>query len=187
MSDASILLRDVAGDAAQKTANKVNPSEEQLNQIDDAEQDHTWHDTPNVSRDGLKQQVQQAREKVPIGSGTAKQALGDATQAAHPSGQRDPRDAAQHDQERGDTSGADPRSGLQAGLNTVQGNAEQNMSEEDRRKLEEQKERARQKKEEAKQRARDYVDKKMPKERREQVIYRLKKMIVECQEHSECE
>ena len=35
MSDASVLLRDIAGDAAQNAATRINPSDEQLSQIDD--------------------------------------------------------------------------------------------------------------------------------------------------------
>ena len=169
MNDATILLRDVAGDAAQKTANKVNPSEEQLSQIDQAEQDHTWHDTPDFSRENLKQQAQ---ARAPVGKETLKQAAGDATQSADPQGARNPDDAAQRAQQSRDTTGMDPKSGAKSGFDTIS----RNMDENQKQRLREQRERAA-----------NYVDSKFPKERREQVIYRLKKMVVECQEHRECE
>ncbi|KAG9511462.1 hypothetical protein KCU79_g23989, partial [Aureobasidium melanogenum] len=57
LSDATILFRDMAGDAAQKAANKVNPSEDELNQIDEPAEDNTWHDVPDLSKDNLKNQA----------------------------------------------------------------------------------------------------------------------------------
>lgn len=48
MSDATVLLRDIAGDAATKAATKVNPDDEKLAQIDQPAEDNTWHGTfPN--------------------------------------------------------------------------------------------------------------------------------------------
>ena len=57
MSDATVLLRDMAGDAAQTAASKVNPSDDALNQIDRPAPDNTWHDTPDLSKDNLKNQA----------------------------------------------------------------------------------------------------------------------------------
>ena len=88
MSDSNVLLRDIAGDAATKAAGKVNPSEDQLNQIDKPAEDNTWHEKPDFQ--GMKQQV---RDKVPSKQ-ERQEALGDATQAAHPQGTRDPNAAA---------------------------------------------------------------------------------------------
>ena len=64
MNDATILIRDIAGDAAQKAANKVNPDDEQLAQIDRPADDNVWHDKPDVSTGKLKDQIKSA---VPIG------------------------------------------------------------------------------------------------------------------------
>lgn len=50
-----IIVRDIAGDASQKAANKVRPSEEQLSQVDQAAEDNVWHEKPDVA--GYKQQV----------------------------------------------------------------------------------------------------------------------------------
>lgn len=57
--------------------------------------------------------------------------------------------------------------------------ANQNVSEEDKQK-------AQDTKEARKQQAQAYLKEKMPKERREQTIWRLKKMIVEVQGHQDC-
>lgn len=43
VSDATVLLRDMAGDAATKAATKVNPDDEKLAQIDQPAEDNTWH------------------------------------------------------------------------------------------------------------------------------------------------
>ena len=99
MNDAVILIRDIAGDAAQKAANQVNPSDDQLAQIDQAAEDNTWHEAPDLSKDNLKSQFQ---SKVPIGKKDAQDAAGDASQAADKGAQ-----------------GVDSKSGAQAGAQNV--------------------------------------------------------------------
>ncbi|KAH7384117.1 hypothetical protein DE146DRAFT_667909 [Phaeosphaeria sp. MPI-PUGE-AT-0046c] len=170
LSDASVLLRDIAGDAAQNTATKVKPSEDKLNQIDQPAEDNTWHDTPNLSKDNLKAQ---AKQSLPFGKGDAKQAAGDITQAAHPDGSRDPRDTAQlgaHEAQTGQSTGLN----AQAAANVAKEKVEQNVSEEDKDKA-----RAR------RDQLNNYLKGKMPEERREQTIWRLKKMVVEIQGHQD--
>lgn len=179
MSDASILLRDIAGDAAQNAANRVNPSQDQLSQIDHAADDNTWHDTPDLSRDNLRNQVKnQYNKQKPFSREDAKNAAGDATQNAHPSGSRDPADAAQlaqQEQQYGNDSGLDAKSGAAAGYQNLRDQASQNIPQEtqDRAKN-------------AASRTKDYAKNKLPQERRDQTIYRLKKMIVEIQGHQDC-
>lgn len=179
MSDASILFRDMAGDAAQKAANKVNPSEDELNQIDEPAEDNTWHDVPDLSKDNLKNQAKSKyNEQKPFNREQAKGALGDATQAAHPSGSRDPTDVAdlaRRDQQQNTNSGVDATKGLQQGADRLQQQARENVPEETQ-------ERARN----ARDRTNNYMKEKLPKERREQAIYRLKKMVVEIQGHQDC-
>jgi hypothetical protein len=169
----------MAGDAAQKAANKVNPSEDELNQIDEPAEDNTWHDVPDLSKDNLKNQAKSKyNEQKPFNRDQAKGALGDATQAAHPSGSRDPTDVAdlaRRDQQQGSNSGVDATKGLQQGADRLQQQARENVPEETQ-------ERARN----AKDRTNNYMKEKLPKERREQAIYRLKKMIVEIQGHQDC-
>lgn len=178
LSDASILLRDIAGDAAQKAANRVNPSEDQLGQIDQPAEDNVWHDVPDLSRDNIRNQAKsQYNKQKPFSRGDAQNALGDASQAAHPSGQRDPADTAMRagqEQRYDQDQGVDAAGGASQGLSNLRGTASENIPDET-------KERAR----DTKNRGMDYMKGKLPKERREQSIWRLKKMIVEIQGHQD--
>ena len=179
MSDASVLLRDIAGDAAQKTATKINPSQDQLSQIDEPADDNTWHDVPNLSASSLKAQAKdQYNKQKPFSRNDLQNAAGDATQTAHPSGSRDPADAAALEADarnQGTASGLDPQAGAQNAMSNLRGTASQNIPDET-------KDRAR----DQKNRTADYMKGKLPKERRDQTIFRLKKMIVEIQGHSDC-
>ncbi|KAL5443786.1 hypothetical protein PMIN07_002958 [Paraphaeosphaeria minitans] len=170
LSDATILLRDIAGDAAQNTANKVKPAEHQLSQLDHPADDNTWHEVPDLSKDRMKTQFKQSS---PFSKGDAQKAAGDVTQAAHPGGSRDPADVAQ-------VGATEAQTGQSTGLDA------QNAADEARRQLsenvpEEDKERVRQQRE----RLNNYLKQKMPEERREQTIWRLKKMVVEIQGHQD--
>jgi hypothetical protein len=170
LSDATVLLRDIAGDAAQNTANKVKPSEDRLNNLDKPAEDNTWHDTPDLSKDKLRAQ---AKQSLPFGKGEAKEAAGDINQAAHPDGSRDPRDTAQlgaHEGQTGQPTGVN----AQGALNVAKDKVDQNVSEEDKDKA-----RAR------RDQLNNYLKGKMPEERRDQTIWRLKKMVVEIQGHQD--
>ncbi|CAO2655235.1 Nn.00g102990.m01.CDS01 [Neocucurbitaria sp. VM-36] len=170
LSDATVLLRDIAGDAAQNTANKVKPSEDRLNRLDEPAEDNTWHDTPDLSRDKLRNQ---AKSSLPFGKKDAKEAVGDVNQAANPDGSRDPRDTAQHGAHEGQTgqsTGLDAR----AAANVAKQKVNENMSEED-------KDAARARRDQLN----NYLKGKMPEERRDQTIWRLKKMVVEIQGHQD--
>jgi hypothetical protein len=179
VNDATILIRDIAGDAAQKAASKVNPSDDQLSQIDKPADDNTWHDPPNISAGNIKQRLKSSiSKKTPLDKGDLRDAAGDASQAAHPSDSRDPVDTAalaQRDQQSGTASGLDAQSGLQNGAATLRQRAFDNIPEEH-------KDRARQ----TKERTKNYLSNKMPEERRNQTIWRLKKMVVEIQDHPDC-
>ena len=179
VSDASVLLRDIAGDAAQKTATRINPSEADMNQIDQPADDNTWHDVPNLSASNLKSQARdQYNKQKPFSRGDVQNAAGDATQAAHPSGSRDPTDAAMHEAEsrdQGMESGNDPRAGANAAAGNLRNQASANIPDETKDKARN-----------TRDRTTGYMREKVPKERREQTIFRLKKMIVEIQSHSDC-
>lgn len=175
MSDATILIRDIAGDAATKAATKVKPSDEQLAQIDRPAQDDTWHDAPDLSVSKLKNQFKSAKSTA---AGHAQDAAGDASAAAHPEGSRDIADTvarAQQAHEEGRDSAVDVGSGAQAGASTLRQRVSENIPDET-------KESARARKERTKQ----YLSNKMPQERREQTIWRLRKMVVEIQGHPDC-
>lgn len=176
MSDAITLFRDIAGDAAQKAATKVNPDEEALSQIDRPAEDNTWHEAPDLSGANIKQQI---RSQVPIGKKDLQDAAGDATQAGHPSGSRKPEDAAKlaaEEQRQGKQgTSLDPSSGAAAAAGTLKNRLDQNVDEEKKQQAREYRDRTR-----------EYFKGKMPQERREQIVYRLKKMIVEIQGHQDC-
>ncbi|CAF9908387.1 hypothetical protein IMSHALPRED_006659 [Imshaugia aleurites] len=176
LSDASVLLRDIAGDAAQKTATKINPSEDDLNQIDEPAEDNTWHDLPSASN--LKSQAKdQYNKQKPFSRNDLQNAAGDATQAAHPSGSRDPADAAMLEAEsrdQGTDSGMDPNAGANTAMDNLRGQASANVPDETKDKARN-----------ARERTKNYMREKVPKERRDQTIFRLKKMIVEIQSHSD--
>ncbi|KAF2161296.1 hypothetical protein M409DRAFT_28335 [Zasmidium cellare ATCC 36951] len=174
LNDAVVLLRDIAGDAAQKAASKVNPDEEALANIDQPAEDNTWHDAPDLSKENIKKQIQ---SQVPIGKKDVQDAAADASGAAHPDGSRDPADAAAlaaQDQQQGTASGVDARTGAVAGAGTLKDRVSQNTDEDQKQKAREYRERTR-----------EYFKNKVPKERREQVIFRLKKMVVEIQGHED--
>lgn len=175
MSDATVLIRDIAGDAAQKAATKVNPSDDDLAQMDKPAEDNTWHEAPDLSRDNLRNQFQ---SRMPVGKKDLQDVAGDATQAAHPSGSRDPTDAAAlaaQDQQQGTSSGMDAATGAKTGAQNLKGKLSDRMDEDQKQKMREYRERGN-----------NYFKDKMPKERRDQIVFRLKKMIVEIQGHQDC-
>ncbi|KAI4932926.1 hypothetical protein J4E85_003329 [Alternaria conjuncta] len=177
LSDATVLLRDMAGDAAQNTANKVKPSEDRLNKLDEPAEDNTWHDTSDLNRENLRNQ---AKSSLPFGNKNKDEAKGDLkehakdiNQAANPDGSRDPQHTAQlgaHEGQTGQSTGVDARGALDAAKQKV----DANTSEEDKNMA-----RAR------RDQMNNYLKGKMPEERREQTIWRLKKMVVEIQGHQD--
>lgn len=170
LSDATVLLRDIAGDAAQNTASKVKPGEDQLNQIDRPADDNTWHEVPDLSTDKLKSQIKQSS---PFSKGDAQKAVGDVTQAAHPGGSRDPADVARAgatEAQTGQNTGLDARNAASEAKRQLS----ENVSEEDKDRVRQQRERLN-----------NYLRQKMPEERREQTVWRLKKMVVEIQGHQD--
>ncbi|KAJ5722200.1 hypothetical protein N7488_000235 [Penicillium malachiteum] len=131
LSDATVLLRDIAADASQKAANSVRPSEEQLAQIDSPAEENVWHEKPNVSKDDFKKRFK--RNKADKAS-LASESIVESTEA-------------------GDAASVTP--------------SEMSRT----RKLANQ--------------TKEYLAEKIPKERREQTIWRLKKMIIEIQGHAD--
>lgn len=169
----------MAGDAATKAASKVKPSDEQLAQIDHPADHNTWHDVPNLSADKLKNQFMSSiGRKAPASQGDLQDAAGAAGQAAHPDGSQDPVDAvamASQDQQQGTSSGVDAQAGIQASISTLRDRAADNIPDEPKNKIRQ-----------AREKTMNYLSSKMPQERREQVIWRLKKMVVEIQGHPDC-
>lgn len=157
LSDATILLRDMAGDAAQTAANRVNPDQERLNQIDQPAEDNTWHDVPDLSKGNLKSQAQQTyNQNIGVSKQDVKAAASESANA-----QQNTRD---------------PNAAGNVGQSSLQQRS--NLNDEDVNRLQETKNTAAQK-------TKNYLSDKMPQERREQTIWRLKKMLVEIQSHED--
>ncbi|KAJ0420105.1 hypothetical protein BJY00DRAFT_143092 [Aspergillus carlsbadensis] len=153
VNDAITIARDIAGDASQKAANKVRPSEEQLSQIDQPAEDNVWHEKPDVAgyRDQFKSRFSKnkAQQHTTDVANTGLQAA---------TGGQQPRD----------TSEVDPY----AGVNAAAQHAQEKIPESQRGRAQE-----------LSGRAVDYLSDKIPPERRDQTIWRLKKMIIEIQGH----
>lgn len=166
LKDATVLLRDIASDAATKAATKFRPSDEDLSQIDQAAADNTWHDTPEFSKETLRKQVQNIYKGNP--KADAQEVVNSGNSAAQASRAND----------------APGTSQGQAGASAAQQSAQQKLSE---NVPEETKEKVRTRNAEYRARAKEYFNRKMPDERRDQIIFRLKKMVLECQQHPDYE
>ncbi|KHN97595.1 uncharacterized protein MAM_04610 [Metarhizium album ARSEF 1941] len=158
LKDTTVLMRDMVGDVATSAAGRIRPSEEQLGQIDRPAEDNIWHEKPDLSKESLRKQAKE------IYGGNAKKdaqdVAGAATNAALPQGA---------ETNRVDTVAA--QSALQQKL--------------DEKVDPETKEQIKKRKEEYRRRTKEYFNKKMPEERKDQLIFRLKKMVLECQQHPE--
>lgn len=141
----------MAGDAASNAASASRPSEEQLSQIDQPAEDNTWHDAPSLSKEDWKKQAQGIfKKKKADDSKVAAATAGTTTE--------------------GDTIAAP--SIQQPGTSAVGGTQGQPGT--DAEPTAEAKEASRKKAEEYRARLKEYMSKKMPQERREQTVWRLK-------------
>jgi hypothetical protein len=66
VSDATILLRDMAADTAMKAATRIKPSEDELAQVDQPADENVWHEKPDLSKGkaALKSQFSKLRRGV---------------------------------------------------------------------------------------------------------------------------
>src|SRR5262249_24193526 len=144
----------------------VNPTDEQLAQIDEPAADNTWHDAPDFSKENLRNQL---KSRIPIGKGGAQQATGDMTQATHPDDSRDSTDLA-------NSAIAEQQTGQEMTIDGTGGAQTLNDASKDTKG----------KTREYRERTAKYLQGKIPKERREQTIWRLKMMVVEIQDHPDC-
>ncbi|KAF5237481.1 hypothetical protein FAUST_6041 [Fusarium austroamericanum] len=200
LSDATVLFRDMAGDAATNAAARVRPSQEQLQQLDEPAQDNVWHEAPDFSKENFKKQAKG------IYSGNPKQDAKDIAAAGVNSAapgqqqplQQDQQGNLQPNEQEIHNQGAHPQTASgaptdaardaarqadpQAGKSAAKQVAEQKL---DNKVDPETKENILQRNEEYRRKAHDYFNKKMPQERKDQTIWRLKKMILECQQHED--
>jgi hypothetical protein len=134
----------MAGDAASNAATKVKPSEEALATIDQPAQDNTWHDTPDLSKDNLRAQAQQIYKSRPA------QDAQDVASAGASAAQQ-----------------SDGGVNVDAGKDIAAQKAQEKISPETEESV-------KQSAAAYRARARQYLGNKVPKERREQTIWRLK-------------
>lgn len=112
-----------------------------------------------------------------------KQQARDSYQKNKPFGKADLQNAGEQAQAAAQNDDSAPgASGLAAGASHLKEQASANVPEETKQKAEE----GRNKTREQYERTKSYLSGKMPKERREQTIWRLKKMVVEIQGHQDC-
>ncbi|KAF5000201.1 hypothetical protein FGRMN_2015 [Fusarium graminum] len=197
LSDATVLFRDMAGDAATNAAARVRPSQEQLENLDEPAQDNVWHEAPDFSKENFKNQAKG------IYNGNPKEDLKDVASA----GVNSAAPGQQGNYQQGNnpqvttgaqTSNVPSSSGMPASTDAARDAARQTdpqagknaakqaaQSKLDNKIDPETKEHVLQKNEEYREKARNYFDKKMPQERKDQTIWRLKKMILECQQHED--
>lgn len=149
VSDALVIIRDMASDASQSAANKLRPSEEQLSQVDQAAEENTWHEKPD--KEQLKAKFKRNKG---VSFSSRIQSKDDTL-----------------------THAKDRESVLSGPSANADGTSE--VSKSTRRST---KERAR----EYAGKSKEYLSEKVPKERREQAIWRLKKMVMEVQGHADC-
>ena len=148
VKDATVLIRDMVGDAATNVATKVKPSEEALASIDEPAPDNTWHDKPDLSKANVKSQLQNVYKGDPK-SDAQDIADSSANAARRPDGSVDPTAAAQ----------------------TAADQIDSKISDEDKEKVKRTTKEAAQA---YRARTREYLAKKVPEERRERTIWRLK-------------
>ena len=169
----------MAGDAAQNAANRVNPSEDKLARIDDPAEDNTWHEVPDLSPSNLRGQARDAYNKnKPFNRDDVMNAADDAARSANNTNSSDPVEAADIARQQ-QQQGMDPQVDTDAGINTLKDHARENIPQGTQ-------DRARNVTNSTKDRTKTYLNGKLPVERREQTIYRLKKMVVEIQGHQDC-
>lgn len=178
LSDATVLFRDMAGDAATNAAAKVRPSQEQLEKLDEPAQDNVWHEAPDFSKQNFKNQAkgiysgnpkEDAKDIASAGINSAAPGQQNQQGSGVPASTDDARDAARQ---------TDPQAGKNAAVEAAQNKLDNKIDPETKESI-------LKKNEEYRNKARNYLDKKMPQERKEQTIWRLKKMILECQQHED--
>jgi hypothetical protein len=162
VSDMAIMVRSMAGDVAAKAADRLQPTEEQMTQIDAPAEENIWHEPPDVSRQKIQDQIKGIKGRTPFGKKSVKDGSTDATAVAAPQGTMDPADAtavAVQQKPVGILTDAVPATGTQV--------TDPPLKDKDAKK----------KLKEYGSRGQNYLNRKMPKERREQTIWRLKKMV----------
>jgi hypothetical protein len=125
-----------------------------------------------MSAGNIKNQIKQIyKQNTPISGQDVRDTAGDATETAHPDGSRD--------EYHGADSGVDAAAGVQSGIGTLKDRGSDNVDDDTKNRVTDTKNTTQ-------ERTKNYLKQKMPEERRDQAIWRLKKMVVEIQGHPDC-
>lgn len=127
----------------------MKPSSDQLEQIDRPAEDNLWHEAPDLSKTNLKSQLQSAYKSKP--GKDAQEVVGSGAQAAR----------------EADGSAGDRLDAAQNATGTAVEQAKSNIDPETRESVQ-------QASKQYGARTRQYLSRKMPEERRDQTIWRLK-------------
>ncbi|EFR03238.1 hypothetical protein MGYG_06240 [Nannizzia gypsea CBS 118893] len=167
LQDATILIRDMASDSAQKAAGALKPSEEDLAQIDKPADENVWHESPNMSKDALMSRFKKNKAQGNVDGINGSHAT-NGTNGVH------------------GVNGVNGSNGVN-GVGGVASNQQVGTSgTTDTGELKDEAAmKTKQRSKEAAERTRRFLSEKMPRERREQTIWRIKKMIVEIQGHAD--
>lgn len=130
--------------------------------MDKPAEDNTWHEKPDLSKNTLKQQAKG------IYGGNPKDDAKDVADAGVNAGV--PQGGADSPEQ------VNKVAGQNAAVTVAKNKIDQRVDPETKDKVKETRDAYR-------QRANNYLSKKMPQERKEQIIWRLKKMVLECQQH----
>ena len=131
--------------------------------MDKPADDHTWHDTPDFSRSNLKEQGQRLADSGPAQDAKDVAAVG--------------QDASNADRTT-DVRNVDAEAGRDAVKKTADKKLNKNVDGDTKDNVKKGGEAYR-------RRAAEYFKKKMPEDRRDQIVFRFKKMILECQQHQD--
>ena len=158
----------MAGDAATNAAESVRPKREHLDRIDHPAADNTWHDAPDLSKGALTDKLHDYYKGNP--KEDLRAATAEGTSQAYPagtSGRGDLATSAGSHHQTDASSGADVVGGAAATKDAVGRRAQDNIDDET-------KDKAKARKDEYRERTKNYLSRKMPHERRDQTIWRLK-------------
>ncbi|CAD6506128.1 BgTH12-07058 [Blumeria graminis f. sp. triticale] len=175
LNDATIIFRDIAGDTAQKAVEMINPTDDQLSQLDKPADQNTWHDAPNLSANNIKQQIMSTfTKKAPLDHTDIQDAVGSAAHASHPEGDHDIVNSTglRQDQRSSTPTVLNAQARVHNATTNLTDKLASNIPEESRDKARDRRERGK-----------TYISGKISQERRDQTIFRLKKLVVECQGH----
>ncbi|RKF59298.1 Uncharacterized protein C32A11.02c [Erysiphe neolycopersici] len=173
LKDASILIREIVGDTAQKFAEYASPSEGELSQIDNPASQNTWYEGTNISGQSLKDRVKyfmpnlQSKERLQETSSTS--------QAFHSDDSRNPYEAAirsTQEYQMGPQSSPSQQSFNQEYNSPAREKVSGKLPEGSIKQVSENREQAM-----------SYLSGKLSDDRRERTKFRLKKLVSECQEN----